>query len=256
MMNADEEKSSTIGDLPARVDWTACALFLDFDGTLAPIVDRPDDARATESTRRLLARLVAATGGATAVLSGRALNDLKTRVSEPDLVLSGSHGMEICYPGGKENTSGDVSEALALAFDQLQPFAAEMGLQLERKPGSIALHYRNRPESAEACRSRVDETAAVLGLRALHGDMVSEAVLAGVDKGKALEEIIVTAPFAGRLPIMLGDDVTDEDGFRAAQNLGGFGLKIGSSATIAQYQVKTLQDALAWLENSLTSSEQ
>lgn len=256
MMNAGHRKSSATGDLPAHVDWTVCALFLDFDGTLAPIVDRPSDARLSESTQQLLTQLVAATSGATAVLSGRALDDLKTRVSELDVVLSGSHGMEICYPGGQGNTSGDVSRELALAFAQLQPFAAEIGLQLERKPGSIALHYRNHPDRAEACRSRVNEAAALPGLRALHGDMVSEAALAGVDKGKALEEIIVTAPFAGRLPIMLGDDVTDEDGFRAAQDLGGFGLKIGSSATIAQYQVPTMQDALAWLENSLTSSEQ
>ncbi|SDO71826.1 trehalose 6-phosphate phosphatase [Lutimaribacter pacificus] len=250
-MEPANERNLVGGTPPPDCSWSAHALFLDFDGTLAPIVSRPRDACLTEITRRLLVRLAAATGGAIAILSGRALTDLAERLEGLPLALSGCHGMEIRHSDKCIETSTPGDNALDAAFGQLQPVATKHGLLIERKPGSIALHYRNRPESADSCRSSVARAAATRGLRALHGNMVSEAALAGVDKGRALRRFLRDAPFAGRLPVMIGDDATDEDGFRVAQELGGFGLRIGSSDTVARYRVARMDDALAWLNQTL-----
>lgn len=237
--------------LPPPCDWTRHALFLDFDGTLVPIVARPEDVHLSVETRDLLARLMVQTGGAIAVLSGRALADLERHLDGMPLALSGSHGLEVGLPGEHGAGSDAATPALDDAYDALKGLAADNNLLLERKPGAVALHYRNRPDCADACREAVEDIAARGGVRAMHGNMVSEATLPGIDKGRALRRFMERAPFKGRVPVMIGDDTTDEDAFRAAQDLGGFGLRIGGAESAAQYRAPRMEDALGWLAATL-----
>lgn len=241
---------------PPVSDWQRHALFLDFDGTLAPIVARPDDVRLAPETRELLDRLIAATGGAVAVLTGRSLESLSMHLEGLTLAMSGSHGLECVLPGEQmppiEETEGQV--ALYTAFAELKPLADAEDLLLERKPGAVALHVRNRPDLAAACRDAVTRIAQKHGLRALHGNLVSEATMLDVDKGRALRQFMQAPRFAGRVPIMIGDDTTDEDAFRAAKDLGGYGVRIGGGETAAQYRADRMEQALDWLAKSLVEA--
>lgn len=236
---------------PATVDWGQHALFLDFDGTLTPIVARPELVALAPTTRGLIATLVRATSGAVAIISGRSLADLATHTGDLGVTLSGSHGLELRQPGQEITLHGQFSDALSAAARALSPVAEAHNLLLEHKPGAVALHYRARPDCGDIVRRAVEDTARDLGLRHMHGNLVSEAAPRGIDKGTALAGIMAQPPFAGRRPVMIGDDTTDEDGFASAQNMGGFGLRIGGTDTCARYRVADMDSALAWLDRSL-----
>ena len=238
-------------DLPPLIPVQRHAFFLDLDGTLAPIVDNPEDARLPDRTRQLLTRLVAATDGAVAVISGRALADVDGILGALRLPVSGSHGLEF-----RLGTDDDVAALDAgiptEVINRVGEFALLHGVTSERKPGAIALHYRKAPDQGEACRAFVDTLVEEdANLRGLHGKMVSEVALKGVDKGGAVERFMASPAFAERLPVMVGDDVTDEDGFRAAQALGGFGIKIGQESTQAQHRIADVAGFADWLEEIL-----
>jgi len=239
-------------NLPPRIDTATHGFFLDLDGTLAPIVDNPQDARLPDRTRHLLTRLVAATDGAVCVVSGRALADVDRILGALHLPVSGSHGLELRL-GNDRDIPRVAAEGVPNAIiDRVEEFAVLHEVTSERKPGAIALHYRKTPEQAEACRAFVDTlTRDDSSLRALHGKMVSEVALTGVDKGGAVEKIAASPTFAGRIPVMVGDDVTDEDGFRAAQARGGFGIKVGEGTTQAMYRLDGIADFADWLEEIL-----
>lgn len=255
MVEKNLSGTSAVTQPPATLDWARHALFLDFDGTLAPLAETPDAVKMGPATTRLLHRALQETEGAVAVISGRRLDDLSGLMDGLRLPLSGSHGVEIRLPGAPDSTGGGADPAaLDRAHERLAALAAKGGLLLERKPGAVALHYRNRPDMDETCRTAVAEAAAAEGLRVMHGNCVSEAAPEGIDKGTALRGFLTDPPFRGRRPVMIGDDTTDEDGFAAAQAEGGFGLRIGGTTTCARYRVETMEDALTWLAGTLTQT--
>lgn len=236
---------------PCQLDWTRHSLFLDFDGTLAPIVDQPADAMPGAETLHAIGRIAAMADNAVAVLSGRAMADVALRLKPLTLAISGSHGHEIWLPGDApcagttSQTEGAMPDTIVA---EVTAFADAHGLMLEPKPGSLALHYRLAPHKADAARALVDDIAGRDGsFRPLHGQMVSEVALAAVSKGTALRAFTRTEPFRGRLPVMAGDDTTDEDGIVAAQSLGGFGIRIGPGPSAARYRVASIDDFLEWL---------
>ena len=140
----------------------------------------------------------------------------------------------------------------AEAYSEISSFAQSHDLLVERKAGGAALHYRTAPGHAEASKDFMHTLAARHeGFRVLHGKMVSEIVSVVCSKETALRDFAMVAPFQDRLPVMIGDDVTDEDGFRAARSLGGFGIKVGEGDTVARYRLASISNLYNWLSSLL-----
>jgi len=225
------------------------AFFLDFDGTLVELADRPDTVRLAERTRDALIRLTDATGGAVAVITGREIADLDQFLAPLRLPAAGVHGLTRRTLLG-ENLSAPVDEQfLRHAELLLAPLVlSEPGLLLERKSNAVALHYRSRPDLEAECGKVMDELAAITrGVQIKRGKMVFEAKPALADKGTAILDFLKETPFAGRRPFFAGDDATDEDAFEAVNKLDGITVKIGSGATIAHYRAAGTAAFLDWL---------
>src|SRR3954470_6604446 len=200
-------------------------VFLDYDGTLAPIVNHPEDAWLSESMRQTLRSLTARVP--VAILSGRDLDDIRGRVLVDGIVYAGSHGFDIAGAGGLRRELGAAYlPVLDKAEMELREALDEIpGAQLERKHFSVAAHYRNVNETdAFKVALAADAVAAKhRKLRRLDGKKVYE-LLPDIDwnKGKAVLWLLETLDLEGRnpLPIYIGDDRTDEDAFRALEKRG------------------------------------
>lgn len=237
-------------DLP-RLDWNRHAIFLDFDGTLAPIVARPEQAGIDDRTRDAVALMLQKTGGALAILSGRDLADLDAMLAPLRLPAAASHGVVRRDAAGNVRRDEGAAEQLAAAADRMEDFARRRDLLIERKAGAVTVHYRSNPEAGDESRALVDEIVAGSdGLRAIHGNMVSEAAVAGADKGRALDAFMAEPPFSGRTPFVAGDDTTDEDAFGAAQRRGGLALKIGPGPSAAGLRVDRIDEFLEWMHGA------
>jgi len=166
------------------------------------------------------------------------------------LPIAGQHGAERRDARGKRHRHRFPVEALHRAAAPVRKFVARNeGLIFEDKGASVALHYRLAPQLEAAARSVVEEAARSAGgaLEIQRGKMVYELKPAGVDKGNAIAEFMSEAPFAGRLPVFLGDDVTDETGFVAVNRLGGHSVKIGEGESAARWRLADPAAAKSWL---------
>jgi trehalose 6-phosphate phosphatase len=182
------------------------ALFLDVDGVLAPIVDRPADARVPDETRRELSRL-AARYALVACVTGRPSADARRVVGVEELVYAGEHGLEL------------DPEAEAWA-PEVRAFADRTGLDAERKPHSVAFHFRNATDrtAARAELAVVEQAARAAGLGTRWGRMVLE-VLPPVTATKGTAVKTLLAERGLRRALYAGDDTTDLDGFAALDGL-------------------------------------
>lgn len=233
---------------PLRLSETA--LFLDLDGTLAPIVARPQDVRPDPRRTGLLQRLAPRLDGRLAVISGRALADVDRILETCVTSVAAVHGLIRRDPRGEVFKAPPHPE-MPQAVAALRAFATRnSGLIVEEKAGlSVALHYRLASRHAEAAQACAREIAAETGLTLQAGDMVEELRTPGARKGDSLRAFMAEAPFAGARPVFVGDDATDEDGFEAAHALGGVGVLIGAQrATAARFGLADVEAALAWLE--------
>jgi trehalose 6-phosphate phosphatase len=230
------------------------ALFLDVDGTLLDIAERPDQVDAHAGDRALVEGLQRAAGGALALISGRSLAQLDLMFSPLKLPAAGQHGYERRDVHGRRHRHRFPVETLAPAREELRAFASRHpGLVLEDKGASLALHYRLAPQLEGAALEALRAAAAPLG-GAVHtqgGKMVWELKPAGADKGIAVEEFMREAPFAGRRPVFLGDDITDENGFRVVNRLEGHSIKVGAGETAARWHLPNPGAARAWLRQWL-----
>ena len=235
----------TLGDLQALHLAADDALYLDFDGTLAEIGSDPDAIVLPPATIADLDRLAARQGGAVAILSGRDLRDLASR-TPPAVWRAGGHGLEILPPGATPPPPLAPPPEVVLA--PLRAAARTPGVRLELKGPVAALHYRAAPEAEAACLAAADAAAAASpGLIRQHGKMVVEVKPGAARKGSALRRLAAMPPFAGRRPVMLGDDTTDEDAIAAALHLGGLGIKVGPGATAARLRTPDPAAVRAWL---------
>lgn len=235
---------------PLRLE--ATALFLDLDGTLAPIAARPQDVRPDPRRTSLLERLVDTLDGRVAVVSGRTLTDIDRILEGRVTAVAAVHGLVRREADGTM-TQTPCHPELPAAMRRCREFASrDSGLIVEDKGLSVALHYRLAPSYAQAARRCAEELADATGLVLQHGDMVEELRTPGPNKGDSVETFLKLPPFAGARPVFLGDDATDEHGFEAVQERGGLGVLIGPGRpTAARRRLSGVEEALAWLEAAL-----
>lgn len=230
------------------------ALFFDFDGVLAEIVPKPDDAWPIEGIREELARLEQALNGAVAVVSGRMLADVSKRIAPLVLAGSGSHGNERRRADGTlevpsdevRQQAADIAKAVQIALN------GEQGIFVEVKDWSVGTHYRAAPEKGPLGAAALnDAVVGREGWEVTSGKMIFEARPKGVSKADPVNKFMAEPPFAGRVPIFVGDDLTDEDGMKAAEAHGGFGIRVGEGESVARYRLDDPQDVLNYLKNQL-----
>jgi trehalose 6-phosphate phosphatase len=235
-------------DLPSLSG--AHALFLDFDGTLAPIVDRPDLAVLPDRLRPALETLFKALQGAIAVVSGREIGQLERLLAPFSPALAGGHGVAIRESDRRLiKTESAPPASLPHIADTIEAFARlREGLLVERKARGVALHFRARPDLERACRDEAERALRdAPDWRLIAGKMVFEIAPKDETKGHAMEILLDHSPFRGRIPVAIGDDATDEDMFRVANARGGFAIKVGAGASLAQYRVADPAELLTWL---------
>ena len=231
------------------------ALFLDFDGTLAPIVAHPAYARLPDDTRRLVALLHRALGGALAIVSGRPIEEIDRLVHPLRVPVAGVHGLERRSAAGR--LVRQASPDLGPIVEAARRFAAEHeGVIVEAKPGSVALHYRQAPHQAGRSRSLLrDALQRRDDLALIDGKMVVEAKSSAAHKGHAVAAFLAEAPFAGRAPVFVGDDVTDEAAMLEVQSRGGSAIKVGPGPTIATGRLADPAAVRAWLAGQVAGLE-
>lgn len=248
---AGVQPSATCAQLPlppVDIGAQGWALFLDLDGTLCPLVDRPEQVDLTAAQRELLRRVDRLLDGAVCVVSGRTRQDLARIFRDVPIRLVGAHGAEAPdFPDPRRDHAQQELRGLHPSLQQLVD--RHDGLWLEDKGHAIALHYRQRPElGAELDAAARALLSAAAGLRLMHGNRVIELLPTGVSKGHALQRAMGHPDFAGRTPVAIGDDVTDEDTFAAAQASGGFGIHVGARPdTVAQYRLPCVVLVNTWL---------
>lgn len=216
---------------PAIVPATRVCLFLDFDGTLVEFAEHPRALLPDPELVQLLRSLQAALDGALALVSGRGIGELDLLLHPLRLPAAGLHGLERRDARGRwPLPRPDASPALrALRAPLLEFVARHPGLLLEDKQASLAVHFRRVPQLERT----VDQALAALvaplrpQLDILPGDMVREIRAGDRDKATAVEAFMREAPFAGRLPVFVGDDLTDSDGFSAVRRFDGMSVAVG-----------------------------
>ena len=211
--------------VPARA-----AFLLDFDGTLVDIAPTPESVTVPDGLPAVLSRLRALCGDALGVVSGRPIAQIDQFLSGVPFAVAGEHGIAVRHAPGEaiERASLPALPASWLAEAE-RIVAGHPGARVERKQTGLVLHYRSTPAAGEALRIAAEALLAEDAERRFHlqpAKMAWEIKPAGIDKESAVRLLMQRPPFAGRLPIFVGDDVTDEDGIRGALALGGLGFRI------------------------------
>jgi trehalose 6-phosphate phosphatase len=225
------------------------ALFLDFDGTLVAIAERPDDVRLDPETRQALADLNGVLDGALAIVTGREIEVIDRFLAPLRLSIAGVHGLMRRDARGKTYTSTFDAELPAAIERAVSPLLKKYpGLLVERKFGAVALHYRDHPELEQVSLEALEN--ALCDLRETEikrGKMVVEVKAIGGNKGAAVADFLKEEPFAGRRAVFAGDDVTDEDAFVLVNARDGISIKVGPGTTNATYRSTGTAEFLDWL---------
>ena len=240
-------------DLPPIPDFheRSWALFLDVDGTLLELAERPDRVVVPEGLVSLLERLKNSLDGALALISGRSLASLEALLGETGLDAAGCHGAELRVAGTvKVLAAADtliprVAERLARRADAI-PLA-----MVEVKTHSIAFHYRPPALDPRQARQLAEQALAGDGgqFRLLEGKQIVEILPVGAGKGRAIACFLDRPPYAGRIPVFIGDDVTDEEGFREVNRRDGLSIRVGADGeSAARYRATDVAQAAAWLD--------
>lgn len=230
---------------PAR-----CALFLDFDGTLIPHIAPWQRGPLVDDTlRELIAALQVECGGALAIVSGRSVEAIDALFEPLHMAAAGEHGAEwrVTRAGPPQRLPEPPALATAHAASEAW-LARHPGTRFERKNLTIGLHLREQLHLRDAAGA----LAASLcppgsGIEVLHGRGMVEIRPVGASKGHAVGRFMEAAPFAGRVPVFVGDDLSDEDGFRVVNALGGVSVKVGPGTSVARHRLDSHDLVRAWL---------
>ncbi|TPG22775.1 trehalose-phosphatase [Sphingomonas koreensis] len=225
------------------------SLFLDFDGTLVELADTPDAVSVDDALAALLADLGARLDGRVALVSGRSIAKLDDLLGDRGLHMVGSHGAETRLAGGtieRPDRPAALDDAGALFADRL---GAHDGVVIETKALGVGVHYRLAPSAKQEAHALVEAFARAHQLEVQHGKMMVELRLPGHDKGSAIAALMARAPFAGHMPVFLGDDLTDEPGFAACATHGGAGILVGPARdSAAGYRLDDVAAVHAFLK--------
>jgi trehalose 6-phosphate phosphatase len=225
------------------------ALFLDFDGTIVALAARPDAIHVDESLRQLMRTLHQHLKGRVAVISGRPVAEIRHYLQNHDVIVAGSHGLELSWPDGSLWALSPPAELARLSAELEDMPKQYPGILIEKKPFGVAIHYREAPDAKEVCRQRAIDLSQRTGLRLQPGKMVFELKAPGADKGTAIDKLMSSPPMLGYTPVFLGDDDTDEAGFSTVARLGGSGILVGPlRRTAALYSLSDVEDAITWLK--------
>ncbi len=248
---------------PAAISATALrpdprwALLTDVDGTLLHLADTPDGVARSDAVCGLLARLLQGLGGAVALISGRTIENLDRLFAPLRLPMAGLHGLE--HRDAREHLTvlGEAGALDHLRAPLAKLAAAHEGLLLEDKGRALAFHYRLAPEQGARIEEAIGSlVGATQDLRLIHGKMVIEVKPRHADKGSAVRAFMAEAPFRARVPVFLGDDVTDEDAFEAINALDGISIHVGKSLnSAARYRLDDVDQVLRWLTSLADSLE-
>ncbi|MDR3515854.1 MAG: trehalose-phosphatase [Azospirillaceae bacterium] len=236
---------------PGQRNW---ALFLDVDGTLVGPSEPPEAARIAPQLHPVFRTLMAATDGAVALVSGRAISSLDQVFAPFVLPAAGQHGMERRTSRGEliqEPVDRTILDALIAHLTRY--VATRPGLEIDIKNISVGLDYRLAPayaaEAADFFQDLIDREAP--GFHVQRGKTISEARLLSATKGRAIEAFMAESPFCNRVPVFLGDDLPDEDGFVTTNRLGGVSVRVGADpvTTAAQWRIDSIAEVHDWLKN-------
>jgi trehalose 6-phosphate phosphatase len=226
------------------------ALFLDFDGTLVDIVDRPEAVMVDPDLPKILLRLQDRLGGALAIVSGRPVAFLDHHFQPHNFDMAGLHGLEQRISGELQLCDPDEHPQLRRMIGRLKDVVADKaGVLIEDKGCSVAIHWRLAPQEKEFSLTTAHAAVEALGseYRLQHGKAVAEILPSAAGKGKVIERFLHAAPYKGRRPIFVGDDLTDENGFKTVNDRGGLSIRIGAGDTIAKIRLGTPADLRHWL---------
>lgn len=235
-------------DLPRLSE---CALLLDIDGTLLDMAPTPREVWVPPDLATNMGKLMQRTNGAMALVSGRSINDIDLIFAPMQFPAVGGHGAEMRLGSDVEPVGAhappmdkELKRRLA-AIAKISP-----GILLEDKGYSLALHYRLAPHAESAIYDAVSAIRADLPnapIEVLPGKFVCEIKHAGFTKATGVTELMTHAPFRGRRPIFLGDDVTDESVFAIMPGLGGLAFSVGRRAQGVAGHFDEPRDVRAWL---------
>jgi len=214
-----------IAGLPA---FARSALLLDIDGTLLDFALTPEAVVVPPALLVALRRLKLALGGALGVISGRPVEDVDRLLGDVFHAVAGEHGGAIRHAPAAPIERPALPAAPATWVQAAEQAASgHPGARVETKARGFVLHYRGAPDAGAAFGALLRRlVAGSAGFEVLDGNMAWEVRPRGADKGTAVVALMAQAPFGGRLPVFIGDDVTDHDAIRAARAMGGAGLLV------------------------------
>jgi trehalose 6-phosphate phosphatase len=215
--------------LPTLPPPSRLAVLLDLDGTLLDLAAAPDEVSVPPALPSMLGRLSDRLGGALAVVSGRTVGAVTALLPGLALAIAGEHGAAIRRAAGQQLERPKLPALAARWREAAARLAASYpGVLLEEKPYGFVLHYRRMPDAGpalgRALEALLDGEAGPFAI--FPAAMAWEVRPRGVTKADAVRTLLGAPPFAGRVPLFIGDDATDEDGIRAAREAGGFGFRV------------------------------
>lgn len=205
------------------------ALFLDLDGTILDLAARPDLVTAPPGLVAILRDIERVLGGALAIVSGRPIVQIDALLAPWRPVAAGEHGAFCRLPSGRVESADPPLLPMEWRKTLAGLAIRYRGVLVEQKESAIAVHYRLAPGTGPDLQAILLDLIGASGEFVLTpADMAYEIRPRGIDKGLALRRLMRVAPLAGRVPVFIGDDVTDEDGMRAAHAMGGLGIQVGA----------------------------
>jgi trehalose 6-phosphate phosphatase len=232
---------------PPSLDW---CLFLDVDGTLIELTDSPLETFADAPLKELLRSVAERLGGALALVSGRSIHYLDQLFAPLRLPAAGLHGVERRKASGAMHGASFIDAQLEPAREVLRELAhAHPGILVEDKGRTVAVHFRMAPQLESLVRNSIVEIARHLGgkYHIQEGSKVFEIKPSGFSKATAIKAFLGEPPFSGRKPVFVGDDLTDQDGFRMVEDAGGMSVAVGTRVR-AQFNLADAAAVRGWLQ--------